>query len=123
MPAEMLPKDTSAAPAPSSPEDELHEWARRHLERVRHMRFHIAAFALGMLVLTPIWLLVERQDNGSFERWSSNGNPGDWEPWILYVALAWGMFVAVTALRVHFDRPTTEAEIDRELRRLTSRHS
>ena len=34
------------------------------------------------------------------------------------VALAWGLFVAVDALKVYFDRPTTEAEIDRQVRRL-----
>lgn len=120
MPTEMLTQgDRTASPASASAApDELHEWARTHLERVRRVKFHIAAFVVGMLVLTPIWLLVARQDNGSFERWSSNGNPGDWEPWILYVALAWGMFVAVTALKVYFDRPTTEEEIDRELQRL-----
>ena len=73
-------------------------------------------------MLTPLWALIEWQDNGGFERWSGNSNPGDWEPWILYVAVGWGLFVAITALGVHFDKPTTEAGIDRELRRLDSRH-
>ncbi len=51
---------------------------------------------------------------------SPDGTPGDWEPWILYVALIWGLFVVIDALKVHFDRPTTEEEIDREVRRLQS---
>ena len=87
----------------------------------RRLKLNIAAFVLGMVVLTPVWALVEWQDNGSFERWSDNSQPGGWEPWILYVALVWGLVVAIAALKVHFDRPTTEAEIDREVKRLRSR--
>jgi hypothetical protein len=121
VPAGLLTKNERVAspgiPA-STVEDELREWARKHVERVRRLKLHVAAFVLGMVVLTPVWALVEWQDNGGFERWSDNSQPGDWEPWILYVALAWGLFVAVDALKVYFDRPTTEAEIDRQVRRL-----
>ena len=63
-------------------------------------------------MLTPVWLVVEWQDNGAFKHWSNNGNPGDWEPWILYVALIWGLIVGIKALQSYFDRPTTEAEVD-----------
>ena len=125
MPAEMLTKnERTATPAPvasSTADDDLRAYARRHVEAVRRVKFHVAAFLLGMLVLTPVWALVEWQDNGAFERWSSNGNPGDWEPWILYVALVWGLVVAIMALRAYFDRPTTEADVDRELERLRAR--
>jgi hypothetical protein len=31
---------------------------------------------LGMAVLTPINLLIEWQDNGGLERWSTNSQPG-----------------------------------------------
>jgi hypothetical protein len=51
------------------------------------------------------------------QRWSDNSQPGDWEPWILHAAFIWGLFVAFVALRTYFDRPTTEAQIDREVRR------
>ena len=125
MPAEMLTKNERMAsqpiPTATTPDDELRRWARTHLEGVRRVKLHVAAFVLGMLVLTPLWALVEWQDNGGFERWSDNSNPGDWEPWILYVGVAWGLFVAVAAMRVYFDKPTTEAEIEREVERLTSR--
>ncbi len=132
MPTEMLvpnerktkPVLTVSAPeAVSVPEDEyLRRWARQHVERVHRLKLHIAAFALGMIVLTPTWVIVEWQSNGGLERWSANGNPGDWEPWILYVGLVWGLIVAIVALRTYFDRPTTEAEIDRELERLKTAH-
>ena len=125
MPAETLTKHEriASAPIPSAPaaDEALRDWARKHLERVRRLKFHVTAYALGMIVLTPLWALVEWQSNGGFERWSENSNPGDWEPWILYVAGGWGLFVAVLALRTYFDRPTTEAEIDRAVAELTSR--
>ena len=73
-----------------------------------------------MAVLTAVWALVEWQDNGAFERFSGGANAGDWEPWILYPALIWGFFVAIDVLKTYFDRPTTEAEIDRAVRRLRS---
>ena len=125
MPAEMLTKNGRVASQPLPPsntsEDEMRKWARQHVERVHRLKLHVAAYVLGIVVLTPVWLLVEWQDNGSFKHWSSNGNPGDWEPWILYVALIWGLVVGIKALKSYLDRPTTEAEVDRVVRRLRSR--
>lgn len=121
MPAELLTKNERMAqpiPAPAAEEDELREWARKHVERVHRLKRDLALYGLGMLVLTSIWMLVEWQDNGAFERFSGGNNPGDWEPWIAYVALIWGFFVVLEALKVYFDRPTTEAEIDRAMRRV-----
>ena len=109
----------SAADAPTDPE--LRRFARTRLEGIRRLKMHVAAWVLGMVVLTPLWVLIEWQDNGGFERWSDNGNPGDWEPTMLYVGVVWALVVAVFALRVFFDRPTTQAEVDREVRRLRSR--
>jgi hypothetical protein len=74
-----------------------------------------------MIVLTPIWALIEWQDNGGFERWSDNSQPGSWEPWILYVGGIWALVIAVFAMHVYLDRPTKEVEIDREVRRLKLR--
>ena len=125
MPAEMLTRNGRTAPEPSDTpsvtDDELRVWARKHVERVRRLKRDVAVYVLGMVTLTTVWALVEWQDNGALERWSSNGNPGDWEPWILYVALVWGLVVAIMALRAYFDRPTTEADVDRELERLRAR--
>jgi hypothetical protein len=127
VPAEMLTKNerplSQSTPLTSVPDDELRQWARAHVERVRRLKLHVAAFVLGMIVLTPLWALVEWQDNGGFKRFdfSDDGTRGDWEPWILYVALIWGLVVAIAALKAYFDRPTTEAEIDRELDRLRPR--
>ncbi len=126
MPSELLTKNGTAPPPASPPtapdNDELRTWARKHVERVRRLKMHVAAFLLGMLVLTPVWALTQWQTSGGFQRWSTDhSQPGDWEPWILYVALVWGLVVGIMALKVHFDRPTTEAEIEDEVTRLKSR--
>ena len=123
MPAELLTSE-QRAPSPAAgrtaQDDHLREWARTHVERVHRLKLHVAAFVLGMAVLTPIWALVEWQANGGFERWSDDSNPGDWEPWILYVALVWVLVLGIMALRTYLDRPATEAEIDRQVERLRS---
>lgn len=118
---ELLTKDEPAAT--EAPEDELHTWAREHVAKVRRVKTHVAAYLVGMLLLTPLWALIEWADNGAFERLSFDevGAQGTWEPWILFVGLIWGLIVAIEAAKTYFDRPTTEAEIDREVRRIQSR--
>ncbi len=100
---------------------ELRRFTRARLEGIRRLKFHVAAWVLGMIVLTPLWALIEWQDNGGFERWSNNSRPGDWEPWILYVGGVWALVIAIFAVQVYLDRPTTEAEVDNEVKQLTSR--
>jgi hypothetical protein len=123
VPAEMLERNEPAVPAPSPPreDDELRAWAARHVERVRKLRRDVVVYALAMVTLTVIWALVEWQDNGAFERFSGGNNPGDWEPWVLYVALIWGFFLVLDAVKTHFDRPTTDAEIENQIERLRAR--
>ena len=124
MPAEMRTENertaSQIAPATSPQDDELRTWARRHVERVHRLKRDVAVFMLGMVALSAVWALVQWQDNGAFEHFSDGDNPGDWEPWILYVVVIWGFFLAVAALKTYFDRPTTEAEIDRQIERLRS---
>ena len=77
----------------------------RSVERAAQLKFHVASWGLGMVVLTPLWALIEWQDNGGLERWSSDSQPGSWEPWILYVGGFWALGIAVLALsRAYSDR-------------------
>lgn len=125
MPTEMLERkavsDTEPTAIAAGPDNELREWARKHVARVHKLERDIAIYLLGMATLTGIWAVVEWQDNGALQRLSDNSNPGDWNPWILYVALIWGFFVLLDALKVYFDRPTTQTEIDRAVERVRSR--
>jgi hypothetical protein len=118
--------ETDRTPTPPASTDrteetELREWARKHVERIHRLKRDVAIYGLAMVVLTSVWAIVQWQDNGAFERLSGGDNPGDWEPWILYVALIWGFFVALDALKAYFDRPTTEAEISHQIERLRTR--
>jgi hypothetical protein len=88
---------------------ELRRLARARLERIQRLRFHGAAWLLGMIVLTPLWALIEWQDNGGFERWSGDSQPGSWDPWILYVGGFWALGIGIVALLAYFGRPAREA--------------
>jgi hypothetical protein len=67
--------------------------ADRGVLRVERLKFHVASWFFGMAVMTPLWALIEWQDNGGFERWSSNSRPGNWDPWILIVGGVWALAV------------------------------
>ena len=126
MRAELLPReDEVAAESTTSPapEDQMHEWARKHVQQVRKLKLNVAAYVVGMTVLTSIWVITQWSDNGAFDRLDFNpeGAAGAWEPWILYPGLIWGLFVVLDAVKVFLDRPTTEAEIERQVRRVQRR--
>jgi hypothetical protein len=79
-------------------------------------------FALAMVVLIPVWAVSEYMSSGGWpQRLSSNGNPGDWSPWIIWVALAWVFCLALNVLVIRFERPpVSEREIERELEHLVA---
>ena len=87
------------------------------VRRIGRLKFHVAAWVLGMLVLTPLWALIEWQDNGGFERFSNNSQPGNWEPWILYIGGIWAVVIAVFAVHAYITRPNAGGETEREVER------
>ena len=108
---------------PPSREDEARRRAAVHqAERVRNFKLSAAIFAVGMPAVTGIWALTEYLNaDGWPERFSESAGPGDWNPWILWVLLIWGGLLAIQAVRTFVGRPPTDAEIERELRRLNAR--
>ena len=122
MPAGMLtkPEQRAATPATAPIEDtDLRVARQRQATRARRLRLHAAAGGLGPILLTAVWIVHEWQANGVFARFAHEGNPGDWNPTLWAVAvLVWGLVVGIMALRVHFERPATAAEVDREAGRL-----
>lgn len=124
MPTEPRMRNGTVPGAPERPDEEatLREVARAHVERVRRLKVDVVAFVLGIGVLTVIWVITQYQDSGGWpDRLSDNGAPGDWDPWIVWAALVWGGLVAIDALKTWARQPTTEAEIDREVARITRR--
>ena len=122
MPAEMLTTSELRATTPATApiEDaEFHAARERHARRARRTKLHAAAWGLGTIVLTTAWIVHEWQANGAFERFAHEGTTGDWNPTLWAVAvLVWGLVVGIMALHVHFERPATPAEVDREAERL-----
>ena len=77
----------------------------RRLARIGRLRFHAAAWALGLIVLTPMNALIEWQDNGGFQRISRNSHPGSWDPWVAIVLGIWAVVIVVLyAIPVYLDR-------------------
>jgi hypothetical protein len=111
-----------ATPEPQPEADEgLRVIAIQHLERVRRFKLDLGAYVVGMIALTIVWAVTEYENSGGWpSRLSDGSDTGSWNPWILWVALGWGFFVALDALKTYFRRPTTEAEIAREIERLTA---
>jgi hypothetical protein len=99
--------------------DELRRFARRRVEGIHRLKFHVAAWALGMLVIAPLNALIEWQDNGSFQRLSSDSQPGSWDPWVLVIGGIWALVIAALALVVFLDRPRSQRRAN-PLRRLGS---
>jgi hypothetical protein len=107
-----------------SREDEtLRKLALRHLEHVRKFKLYLSIYVLSMIVLTPVWIVTQYYtQDGWLEHLSTRSRyAGDWDPWIIWVALAGAVLVAIAGLRAYFSRSNTEAEIEREIERLKAR--
>jgi hypothetical protein len=105
-------------------EDEaFRKLALRHLEHVRKFKLYLFAYVLSMLVLTPVWIITQYEGSpGWLEHLSSRSRyPGDWDPWLIWVALGGAVLVAIAGYRAYVDRPTSEADIEREVERLKRR--
>ncbi len=128
MPTETVTTNGRAAPEKvpeivgSRDDAALRTLALQHLERVRKFKLYLSVYVLSMLVLTPVWIVTEYQNaDGWPEHLSSRSRyPGDWDPWIIWVALIGAVIVAIAAFRAYFDRADTEGEIEREIERLKS---
>jgi hypothetical protein len=113
-----------AARAPEPPatgiEGELRTAADRHARRLRRLRINVAAWAVGTVLLTTLWVVDQWQANGALESFGHEGEEGQWNPtlWALGVGI-WSLIVGIMALRVHFERPATAADIDLEAKRAT----
>ena len=114
-----------AVPAivPSGEDEALRKLAVRHLEHVRKFKLYLFVYVLSMLVLTPVWIVTQYETSpGWLEHLSSRSRyPGDWDPWLIWVALIGAVLVAIAGYRAYADRPTTEAAIEHEVERLKTR--
>ena len=128
MPVETITKTEPdapvARPGPETAEKQdeavLRKVAVQHLDRVRKFKLYLATYLLAMLVLTPIWIITQYETADGWPKHLSSRSryPGDWDPWIIWVALAGAIVVAIVGIRAYLDRQETEGEIEREIERL-----
>jgi hypothetical protein len=52
----------------------------QHDKRVRRLRINVAAWVLGTILLTTLWVVNEWQDNGAFQSFGHEGEAGQWNP-------------------------------------------
>jgi hypothetical protein len=107
-------------PAPGR-NDALRALTARHVEHVRKFKRYLGIYLLSMLVLTPVWIITQYQSaDGWPEHLSSRSRyAGDWDPWIIWVALVGAVLVAISGFRAYASRKNSEADIEREVERLT----
>jgi hypothetical protein len=119
-------ESTPAVPTPVEGSDleehALRELALRHLEHVRKFKLYLSIYVLTMLVLTPVWIVTQYETSpGWLEHLSSRSRyPGDWDPWIIWVALIGAILVAIAGFRAYSSRANSEEEIEREIEQLKS---
>ena len=78
--------ERSPSSATTSQDADLRKLAIRHLEHVRRFKLYLTGYVLGMLVLTPVWVVTQYEDNdGTWLKHLSSRSryPGDWDLWII----------------------------------------
>lgn len=87
----------------------LREQALRRLKKRRDFHAHAFVYLAFNLVIWGIWVAIGATTSGG------------WEPWPLWITLAWGLGVMFNAWDVYMRPPITEDEIAREIDRLAHR--
>jgi H+/Cl- antiporter ClcA len=120
---ERVTREAPPAGTPASEDETLREVARRHVEHARKLRLYAFVYVVSMLVLTPVWVVTQYETSPGWPEHLSTRSryAGDWDPWIVWVALIGGAIVAVAWYRVHADRSEGVDDVERELERMKRR--
>jgi hypothetical protein len=113
---------------------ELRPLAVERIYRIRRFRLHLVAFAIGLPLLSLLWVLTEYYEEHTWpSRFASDPDvAGTWDPWLFFVAGVWLIVLVAKGLRTYLGppvgpigryirRPIPPAELDREVERLGSR--
>jgi hypothetical protein len=111
---ERVASDEFPGIAESREEEALRLLAARHLKQVRKFRIYLSAYVLSMLVLTPVWIVTQYETADGWPKHLSSRSryAGDWDPWIIWVALIGAVLVAIAGFRAYSSRADTEGEIE-----------
>ena len=91
----VLPEDLAATVR--SRDEALRKLALRHLDDVRKVKVYALTYLVGMIVLTPVWIVTQYETADGWPKHLSTRSryAGDWDPWIIWVALIGGFLVAL----------------------------
>ena len=97
----------------------LREAALASLSAKRRFQSHLVKAAVMVPVLVAVWATTEYHNAGGWPTAFATGRRNhDWDPWIIYPLIAIGVYLAVTAWLTYGRPPLTEADVEREMRRL-----
>jgi hypothetical protein len=104
----------------SDRDEALQRLALRHLEHVRKFKLYLAGYVLSLIVLTPVWIVTQYETADGWPKHLSTRSryPGDWDPWIIWVALIGAAVVAIAGYRARSSRAYSEDEIGAEIERI-----
>jgi hypothetical protein len=96
--------------------------AQRQLDHVRRFKLSLRLYVLALLVLTPVWIVTQYETSPGWPTHLSSRSryPGDWDPWLIWVAVVGAVIVLIAGYRVHRDRTDASARIARGSEHLKS---
>lgn len=120
---ERVASERASEAAAGGTDEALRMLALHHLERVRRFKRYLFVYVLSLLVLTPVWVVTQYETSPGWPKHLSSRSryPGDWDPWLIWVALVGAVVVAIAGYHAYVDREESEGEIQREVERLKAR--
>jgi protein-S-isoprenylcysteine O-methyltransferase Ste14 len=129
MPTQQLSNGKIDAPIvlvpPAEDEESLRQLALEQIRAKRRFLQHAIGAAAATVLLVVIWAVSEYNNAGG---WPSHGFsqsssiPHVWNIWIIYPVLGIALLLGLNAWFTFGRRPVTEAEIKREIEKLTASH-
>jgi H+/Cl- antiporter ClcA len=107
----------SGAAAPADEQALARQQAIEQIERRRRFWIGTTVGTLAMVFLAVIWAIAEYHNAGGWPTHGfsqSSGIPNEWNYWIIYPAIAWGLLTVAHAWWVYARKPISEAEIKHE---------
>lgn len=104
-----------------SRDNELRRRAIESITRRRRFHLHAVAHVVGSIALIVVWAITEYRNAGGWPTGFRSGRINrDWDPWIIYPLVAGTLALASHAWLAFGREPATEAEITREMERLSA---
>jgi hypothetical protein len=102
--------------------NDLRKLAAERIRRRRNFTTHVIANCAAAVFLVLVWAVTEYQNAGGWPTGFRSGRMNhDWDPWIIYPVLAGTVALGLHAWIAFGRRPTTDAEIEREVARIEGR--